>query len=66
METDIPKILLPLLRIGLRDERWSRMGEEEGPIKTLYRNERGVRYREGMENNEIPLGSVEDGLYFTG
>ena len=42
------------------------MGEEEGPIKTLYRNERGVRYREGMENNEIPLGSVEDGLYFTG
>ena len=64
MESDIPKILSPGLRIGLRDERWSRMGEVEGPIKTLYRNEREVRYCEGMENNEISLGSVEDGLYF--
>ncbi len=40
------------------------MGEEEGPIETLYRNERRVRYCEGMENHEISLGSVEDGLYF--
>ena len=64
METDIPKILSPRLRISPRDERWSKMGEEEGPIETLYRNEREVRYCEGMENNEISLGSVEDGLYF--
>lgn len=66
METDLSKIRSPRLRIALRDERWSRMGEEEGPIKTLYRNNRGVRYCEGMENNEISLGPVEDGLYFRG
>jgi len=46
--------------------RRSRMGGEEGPMKTLYRNKRWVRYGEGMESNEISLGSVEDGLYFRG
>ena len=39
-------------------------GEKEGPFKNLYRNERWVRDCEGMESNEISLGSLEDGLYF--
>ena len=44
--------------------RRSRMGQVEGPFKAFYRNERSIMYCEGMESNEISLGSVEDGLYF--
>ena len=37
---------------------------EEGLIKAFYRNERWITYCEGMESNEISLGSVENELYF--
>jgi hypothetical protein len=40
------------------------MGQAEGPLKTLNRNKGWIMHSEGMECNEISLGSVEDGLYF--
>ena len=38
-------------------------GQPEGPLKAHYRNKGWIMFSEGMECNEISLGSVEDGLY---
>ena len=46
--------------------RRSGIGQKKGLIKAFYRNERQITYCEGMERNEISLGSVENGLYFRG
>jgi hypothetical protein len=39
------------------------MGQPEGPLKAFYRHKGWIMQSEGMEYNEISLGSVEDGLY---
>jgi hypothetical protein len=44
--------------------RGSRTGKKEGLIKAFCGNERWIMDCEGMERNEISLGSVENGLYF--
>jgi hypothetical protein len=65
MDFYTPKI--PLVSIENRPPKWTiKAGQTRRRIlsKFFYRNETWIIYFGGKESNEIPLGSLENGLYF--
>ena len=65
MGTDFPTGLSPHQKVSVMNNR-SDVGQDEDLMKGLYTKEGWRTYCEGMESDEISLGTMEDGLYLRG